>query len=83
MVTAMPIRADVHRPAHDQHLGPRPVSPWVKAAAYAVPLCVLPSALWRLHAVFVTGVPLGCERFEEGQHVRDDGVEVDRAELDR
>jgi hypothetical protein len=32
------------------------------AAAYAVPLCVLPSALWRLHAFFVRGVPPGCQR---------------------
>lgn len=29
-----------------------PAHPAVRAAAYATPLCVLPSALWRLHAVF-------------------------------
>jgi len=29
-----------------------PARPIVRAAAYAVPLCVLPSALWRLHHVF-------------------------------
>ena len=28
-----------------------PVSPAILAAAYAVPVCVLPSAAWRLHAV--------------------------------
>jgi hypothetical protein len=38
------------------------VSPWIRAAAYAVPLCVLPSSLWRLYAVFLKGVPPGCER---------------------
>ncbi|HEY6747259.1 MAG TPA: hypothetical protein VI357_16265 [Mycobacteriales bacterium] len=42
----------------DARLGSRRI----RAAAYAVPLCVLPSALWRLHAVFVKGVPAGCER---------------------
>jgi hypothetical protein len=32
----------------------RPPSQWIRAAAYAVPLCVLPSALWRLsHAIGV------------------------------
>lgn len=40
----------------------RPGSRWIRAAAYAVPLCVLPSSLWRLHAVFVKGLPAGCER---------------------
>ena len=29
-----------------------PVPRVIRAAAYAVPVCVLPSALWRLHAVF-------------------------------
>jgi hypothetical protein len=28
---------------------------WARLAAYAVPLVVLPSALWRLHVVFVNG----------------------------
>jgi hypothetical protein len=31
----------------------REVHPVVRVAAYATPLCVLPSALWRLHAVLV------------------------------
>jgi len=34
------------------------VPPWIRAAAYAVPLCVLPSSLWRLYAVFLKGVLL-------------------------
>jgi hypothetical protein len=46
------------RVSRDPRLGSR----WIRAAAYAVPLCVLPSSLWRLHAVFVKGVPAGCER---------------------
>jgi len=32
------------------------VSPWITAAAWAVPLCILPSALWRL-TVIVNGAP--------------------------
>jgi hypothetical protein len=39
--------------------GSQPVSRWVRAAAYAVPLCVLPSALWRLWAL-ARGLPPGC-----------------------
>jgi hypothetical protein len=39
--------------------GRRPVSRWIRAAAYAVPLCVLPSALWRLWAL-AEGPPPGC-----------------------
>jgi hypothetical protein len=39
--------------------GFQPVSRWIKAAAYAVPLCVLPSALWRLWAL-ARGLPAGC-----------------------
>jgi hypothetical protein len=42
-------------------LGRQPVSRWIKAAAYAVPLCVLPSALWRLWAL-AAGLPPGCRR---------------------
>jgi hypothetical protein len=38
-----------------------PVSGWVKAAAYAVPLCVLPSALWRLWAL-AKALPPGCRQ---------------------
>jgi len=37
------------------------VSRPVTAAAYAVPLCVLPSAVWRLHAVLVKDFPPACE----------------------
>jgi hypothetical protein len=37
------------------------VSPWIRRAAYAVPLCVLPSALWRLEVV-VDGGPEHCPR---------------------
>lgn len=40
----------------------KPVSLWVKVAAYAVPLCVLPSALWRIYAVFIKGFPPECEK---------------------
>lgn len=39
----------------------QPVSRWVRAAAYAVPLCVLPSALWRLWAL-ARGLPPGCRQ---------------------
>ena len=39
----------------------QPVSRWTKAAAYAVPLCVLPSALWRLWAL-ADGLPPGCRQ---------------------
>ena len=39
--------------------GRQSVSRWIKAAAYAVPLCVLPSALWRLWAL-AEGPPPGC-----------------------
>jgi hypothetical protein len=39
--------------------GHQSVSRWIKAAAYAVPLCVLPSALWRLWAL-AAGPPPGC-----------------------
>jgi hypothetical protein len=39
----------------------RPVSRWITAAAYAVPLCVLPSALWRLWAL-ADGLPRGCRQ---------------------
>jgi hypothetical protein len=39
----------------------QPVSRWMKAAAYAVPLCVLPSALWRLWAL-ADGLPPGCRQ---------------------
>lgn len=35
----------------------RPVSGWIRAAAYAVPLCVLPSALWRFYHLAVSGPP--------------------------
>ncbi len=31
-----------------------PAHPMIRAAAYAVPLCVLPSAVWRLHAALWT-----------------------------
>src|SRR5215216_273908 len=48
------------QPRDPEHAS-RPVSRWVKAAAYAVPLGVLPSALWRLHAVFVKDFPSACE----------------------
>ncbi len=41
------------------------VSLWVKVAAYAVPLCVLPSALWRIHAVFIKGFPPECGKTGE------------------
>jgi hypothetical protein len=41
------------------------VSLWVKVAAYVVPLCVLPSALWRIHAVFIKGLPPECEKLGE------------------
>jgi hypothetical protein len=41
--------------------GRQPVSRWVKVAAYAVPLCVLPSALWRLWKL-VDGLPPGCQQ---------------------
>ena len=41
--------------------GFRPVSRWVRAAAYAVPLCVLPSALWRLWTL-ADGLPPGCRQ---------------------
>src|SRR5215211_5686001 len=37
------------------------VSRPVAAAAYAVLLCVLPSAVWRLHAVLVKDLPPACE----------------------
>lgn len=43
------------RPAHPA------VSPWIRVAAYAVPLCVLPSASWRMSAV-IRGLPEGCPR---------------------
>lgn len=36
------------------------VSRRVRVAAYAVPLCVLPSALWRLHAIFVKDFAPAC-----------------------
>jgi hypothetical protein len=39
----------------------QPVSRWITAAAYAVPLCVLPSALWRLWAL-ADGLPRGCRQ---------------------
>jgi hypothetical protein len=39
----------------------QPVPAWVRAAAYAVPLCVLPSALWRLWKL-ATGLPPGCQQ---------------------
>jgi hypothetical protein len=32
---------------------------WAVAAAYAVPLCVLPSAIWRLHAAFADETDVG------------------------
>jgi hypothetical protein len=51
--------------------GRQPVSRWMKAAAYAVPLCVLPSALWRLWAL-AEGPPPGCRhvmRAWEAYHV--------------
>ena len=41
--------------------GRQSVSRWIKAAAYAVPLCVLPSALWRLWAL-AEGLPPGCRQ---------------------
>jgi hypothetical protein len=41
--------------------GRQPVSRWIKVAAYAVPLCVLPSALWRLWAL-ADGPPPGCRQ---------------------
>ena len=41
--------------------GFQPVSRWIKAAAYAVPLCVLPSALWRLWAL-ADGLSPGCRQ---------------------
>jgi hypothetical protein len=41
--------------------GRQSVSRWIKAAAYAVPLCVLPSALWRLWAL-AAGLPPGCRQ---------------------
>lgn len=41
--------------------GSQPVSRWVEAAAYAVPLCVLPSALWRLWAL-VRGMSPECRQ---------------------
>jgi len=44
-----------------QRPGSQPVSRWVKAAAYAVPLCVLPSALWRLWAL-ARAMPPGCRQ---------------------
>jgi uncharacterized protein (TIGR02246 family) len=48
-----------------QAFGPKsvsgPVSGWAKAAAYAVPLCVLPSALWRLWAL-AKGLPPKCRQ---------------------
>lgn len=37
------------------------VAPWIKLAAYAVPLCVLPSAAWRLGQV-LRGLPAACPR---------------------
>jgi hypothetical protein len=39
----------VSAPARDTSL---PAHPMIRAAAYATPLCVLPSAVWRLHAAF-------------------------------
>ena len=39
----------------------QPVSRWITAAAYAVPLCVLPSALWRQWAL-ADGPPRGCRQ---------------------
>jgi hypothetical protein len=39
----------------------QPVSRWITAAAYAVPLCVLPSALWRPWAL-ADGLPRGCRQ---------------------
>jgi hypothetical protein len=39
----------------------QPVSRWITAAAYAVPLSVLPSALWRLWAL-ADGPPPGCRQ---------------------
>jgi hypothetical protein len=41
--------------------GRQPVSRSIRAAAYAVPLCVLPSALWRLWAL-ADGLPPGCRQ---------------------
>jgi hypothetical protein len=41
--------------------GRQPVSRWIRAAAYTVPLCVLPSALWRLWAL-ADGLPPGCRQ---------------------
>ena len=45
--------------------GFQPVSRWIKVAAYAVPLCVLPSALWRLWAL-ADGPPPGCRQAMQG-----------------
>ena len=50
------LRATVCVMSSDQAVRTRPASPWVTAAAYAVPLCILPSALWRL-TVALNGGP--------------------------
>jgi hypothetical protein len=50
------LRATVCVMSSDQAVRTRPASRWVTAAAYAVPLCILPSALWRL-TVALNGGP--------------------------
>ncbi len=51
-------------PATNDRSGPRPVSfarppRWAVAAAYAVPLCLLPSALWRVQLVVTSHLSYG------------------------
>ncbi len=44
----------VRMPVRDLDEAPR----WVRVAAWATPLCVLPSSLWRIYAI--TEIPPGC-----------------------
>jgi hypothetical protein len=54
-----------------------PVSPWIKAAAYAIPLCVLPSAAWRLaHAIGVMVDRGRCDTQSSGELVYIVGLSV-------
>ena len=45
-------------PSDAHHAAVRPASRWVRRAAWATPLCVLPSAVWRIAAI--GHVPDGC-----------------------
>ncbi|MEV4538737.1 hypothetical protein AB0J82_33650 [Asanoa sp. NPDC049518] len=52
------MRRRLEVPGHANPFRVADPSPWAVGAAYAVPLCVLPSALWRLSLVFTDDAPV-------------------------